>query len=248
MLDHVYTIWSYTQYGALCVVTCLPACDDTQSYRYPGLQTGASLIHFYFMLYKVVSRRNHAALCRWCLNPLEAEDGQLWVHCFGVDHFKDAVSDSDIPHTDSVADVAKPLSKLELPCSNPVSEEGNKNGTRFLHLAQNHLWWANPCLVWLRSPYLQLLNNYAVSTLSKPCIHLGECCLYQKMVNQIWEKFAEAQVHCFINARTTPCQLWFFLAELHRALWQDALPMTDLSIYYLPLLLYCSLSALHRIH
>lgn len=45
--------------------------------------------------------------------------------------------DSDITYSDSVADVAKLESKIEPPFSNAVSEEGNKNGTRFLHVAES---------------------------------------------------------------------------------------------------------------
>lgn len=139
------------------------------------------------------------------------------------------MSDSDIPRTQCSADVAWLELKIELPCSTPVSaisEEGIKDGTRYFHLAQNPLWWANPHF--MRPQTTQRCRGYTFKNMRRS------------------RRVVFIPINRKPDCRGTGApfrQLWFSLTELNRLLWQDVLSMTGFTIYYLPLLLYCSLSA-----
>ena len=103
-----------------------------------------------------------------------------------------------------------------------VNHQGGVRSRECLREAQGLLRWAFPHFSSLRAMFIPGVLNQAADMLSRQDPPPGEWKLNPSVVQQIWEKYGEAEIDLFASSKATHCQQWFSLSDPAGPLGQDA--------------------------
>ncbi|KAI2646848.1 Intercellular adhesion molecule 1 [Labeo rohita] len=94
-----------------------------------------------------------------------------------------------------------------------INRQGGLRFRRMLQFARHLLLWSQLRLRLLRAVHIPGELNRAANALSRQLTRPGEWRLHPQVVQLIWSRSDEAQVHLFASSESSHCRLFYALTE-----------------------------------